>query len=190
MDAHSHIVVGFDGSTTSELALHHAVTTNAGSPYGMVHVACFVEKTADGVRLPTGEKMSRWAAGDYLRHVVTQLAKGWAHGGAEVRIAIHIKGGNPDESNVARELVDLAYRLHADQIAIGVRGHGLDRGGRIGRTAQAILDHSDIPVHVESGLRRLPEHRPNLLRWAYVFGGNALRRERLNSVDLQDSSDA
>ena len=190
MDAHSHIVVGFDGSTTSELALHHAFTTNAGSPYGMVHVACFVEQTVDGVRLPTGEEMSRWAAGDYLRHVVKHLAKGWVHGKAEVRVAIHLKGGDPDQSNIARELVDLAYRLHADQIVVGVRGHGLVRDGKVGRTTQAILDHSDIPVHVESGLRKLPVQKPNLLRWAYVFGGSALRRERLSSVGLQDSSEA
>lgn len=181
MDEDSHIVVGYDGSTHCELALHRAVRMSASSPLGLVHVACFVEKTNNGVRLPSGEEMSRWAAVDYLRHTILRLARNWEHAPTEVKIAVHLRSGTAQSDEIARSLVDLAYRVHAGQIVVGVQGRGARGYGRVGRVAQAVLDYSDLPVHLEPTVQSRIERPTNLLRWAYVFGGEALRREQLKS---------
>jgi len=174
MDARSTIVVGYDGSNACELGLHRAVRMCAGLPLGMVHVACFVEESHRGVRLPSGEEMSQWAAVDFLRHSVIQLSKDWVQGAQEVRVGVHLQAGRYDAEEISRSLVDLSYRLHADQIVLGAQGLGGTTHGRIGRVAQGVLDYSDIPVHLEYAMS-IRHHVPtNLIRWAYVFGGASL----------------
>jgi hypothetical protein len=146
----------------------------------MVHVACFVEETPRGVRLPSGEEMSHWAAVEFLRHTVIELSKNWPHGVQEVRVGVHLKAGSHGFEEISRALVDLAYRVHADQIILGAQGRGGTAHGRIGRVAQAVLDYSDIPVHLESAMSARHHTPTDLIRWAYVFGGALLGEPHLS----------
>jgi nucleotide-binding universal stress UspA family protein len=176
MDAPQHLVVGYDGSPLSELALHRALRMTEHAPFGMIHVVSVVQEDGQSVILPTGERLSRWAALDTLRHILDRTTKSWNLRRPQIRVIAHLRAGEP-----AQTLVDLAYRYHADQILIGV-GANRTPSAPIGAVAARVLELSEIPVHLESpGSSSPPSARFNALRWAYVFGGPTLRTDRFGA---------
>ena len=177
MDSPQNLVVGYDGSSLSELALHRALRMTERSRFAMIHVVTVVEEDGDTLILPTGERLSRWAALDTLRHILHRTTKGWELRRPQVRVVAHLRIGEPGQV-----IVDLAYRYHADQIVIGVRTGG-NPSAPIGDVASRILELSEIPVHLENPLSsRPPSRRVSPLRWAYVFGGPTLRTDRLGAI--------
>jgi|GEM_PF-1198598 len=176
MDAPQHVVVGYDGSTLSELALNRALRLTENAPFGMIHVVCVVEEHGDQVRLPTGETLSRWAALEALRHSLHALTKSWGRN-PNVRLVAHLRSGETGQA-----IIDLAYRYHADQLVLGATSHDGDNQLRIGSTARMVMENCSIPVHIETALMASgPSKQFSPMRWAYVFGGPALRRHHLNT---------
>lgn len=178
MDSPQTLVVGYDGSSLSELALHRAMRMTEHARFGMIHVLTVVEEDGDCLILPTGERLSRWAALDTLRHILDRTTKRWELRRPQVRVIAHLRSGEPGQV-----LVDLAYRYHADQIVIGV-GSSRSPSAPIGSVAARILELSEIPVHLENPLcsNSPPSRRFNPVQWAYVFGGPTLRTDRLGAI--------
>lgn len=177
MDAPQHIVVGYDGSPLSELALHRALRLTENAPFAMIHVVCVVKDEDDNVRLPSGQLLSRWAALDSLRHTLHATTKNWGRS-SSVRVVAHLRSGEPGQA-----IIDLAYRYHADQLILGAASFGSSRQLRVGSTARKVMENCEIPVHVETPLMASgPSTKFSPMRWAYVFGGPALRRHHLTST--------
>lgn len=173
MQSPQHLVVAYNGSRLSELALHRALRLTEHTAFGMVHVVCVVEEEGDTLTLPTGEKLSRWAALDTLRLILDRTTRSWGLRTPQVRVVAHLRTGDP-----AQAIVDLAYRYHADQIIVG-QGSSTSSGA-LGPVSSRILELSEIPVHLESPLASSPpSSRFNAMRWAYVFGGPTLKRDSL-----------
>lgn len=176
MQAPQHLVVAYNGSRLSELALHRALKLTEHTAFGMIHVVCVVKEEGDTLILPTGEKLSRWAALDTLRLILDRTTRSWGLRTPQVRVVAHLRTGDP-----AQAIVDLAYRYHADQIVVG-QGSSAPTNTPIGPVSARILELSEIPVHLESPLASSPpSSRFNAMRWAYVFGGPSLKRDRLGA---------
>jgi nucleotide-binding universal stress UspA family protein len=165
MDAPQHVLVGYDGSPLSELAVCRAFRIVEHSPFALIHVVAVVEEEpGDRVRLPSGELMSRWAALDSIRFMVASLTEPLKQRYPQARVIVHLRSGE-----VAQALVDCAYRFHVDQIVLGVRGQGSPHDTRLGTVPTAVLSLTEIPTHIESPMSCVPPlARNQTLRWAYV----------------------
>src|SRR5690606_904296 len=160
-----HLTVAYDGSLQSELSLRRALSITAGSRVAQVHVVCVVEVEGHSLRLPTGAILPALLARQWLEHVISCSSLD-VPGAQDTRVLAHLRSGDP-----ARAVVDLAYRYHTDRILMGAGG----RDDRIGSVAQGVLDHSEIPVELQTALGHpSTEKRFNPLRFAYVFSGPEL----------------
>jgi nucleotide-binding universal stress UspA family protein len=161
-------LVGYDGSSLSERALRRAVVDASQLDFAVLHVVTVVEELGDEVRLPSGERMSRWAALRTLRLTVDQLLEAFGVPARLLRVSGHLRGGDP-----AQALIDLAYRHHVERLLVGAHGDSPGALGRIGGVAGRVLRLADFPVHVESPLLTAAPRRTNFdpLRFAFVFGG-------------------
>jgi nucleotide-binding universal stress UspA family protein len=168
-----HICVAYDGSLLSEQALHSAVRRTAGSHVAQIHVVCVAERLGQLVRLPSGELLPHWAALGSLRLIVKRTARLGAEGAKLPHIFVHLRIGEPGPV-----IVDLAYRFHTELILMGA-GRSPE-SHRVGSVATRVLELSEIPVELETPLGKSAAAPPfNALRFAYVFGGPALRRDNL-----------
>ncbi len=165
MDAPQHVLVGYDGSTWSELAIHRAFCMVEHSAFALIHIVAVVGAgPGDDVRLPSGELMSRWAALDSIRLMVATTTETSRTRFPQARVIAHLRTGD-----IAQSLVDFAYRFHVDQIVVGVRGQGTRQGNGVGSVATRILGLTEIPIHIEAPVSSMPpSSRSQTLRWAYV----------------------
>jgi nucleotide-binding universal stress UspA family protein len=168
MNAPHHVLVGYDGSPLSELALHRAFRLVEHASFALIHVVSVVEEApGDRLRLASGEVMSRWAALDSVRLMVAGVTKDLRSRYPQARVIAHLRTGS-----VAQSLVDFAYRFHIDQIIVGARGQGEHCVTCLGSVASSILGLTEIPIHIESPLLSVPAMvRSQALRWAYISDG-------------------
>lgn len=168
--APAQIVVGYDASPLSELALYRALRSAQKSVFCMVNILMVAEKTAAGVRLPSGENVPSWVARETLRHDLQEKASRWGIEDPRIRILANLRWGEP-----AQEIVEFSYRMHAEQIMVGARS-STSSSLRIGSTAQQILGLTDIPVHVEAASHGPFEATsPNAIeKWGYAVRGRTL----------------
>ncbi len=179
LPAPEHITIAYDGSALSELALHDCMRQMQHGAYSMVHVVCVAEKRGPMVQLPTGEVLTPWGALETLRQVVGILAKNWKFTHPMIRLVVHLRTADPSSESIAKAVVDLAYRYHTDKISVGMHGTLESHKNRVGSVAKEILQLSDLPVSLKTPLSPHLGQKINLMRWAYVFGGSALRHNKL-----------
>lgn len=168
MDAPQHVLVGYDGSPLSEMALNRAFRMVADARFALIHVVCVIsEGPGASVRLPTGEVMSRWAALDGIRLMVFAVSEPWRAKFPHARVVVHLRAGD-----VAHALVDFAYRFHIDQIVLGARGHREKSTEQVGSVCSSVLALTDIPTHLEAPLANIPPYAAtHALAWAHVSEG-------------------
>lgn len=170
MDVPQHVLVGYDGSPLSELALHRAFRMVEHSAFALIHVVAVVDDgVSDYVRLPTGQLMSRWAALDSVRLMVAGVTQELREQFPQVRLIAHVRTGEP-----AQALVDFAYRYHIDQIILGARGQNSSSQSSLGSIASKILSLTEIATHIEGPIYSLPPlSTAHPLRWAYISDKNS-----------------
>ena len=160
------IVVAYDGSTWSDLAVRRALNLAKGSPFCIVHVMCVVESTGDDYVLPSGIRLSRWAALDAVRHIVRDLVDSLGIADPHVRIVAHLRSGPP-----AQCIVDFAYRYHADLVILGAKGSTQASGVPVvGSVARKVLQLSSVPVYLEGTTLGFesPRAEREVARWVAI----------------------
>ncbi len=184
MDGLKNIVISYDGSSLSELAVRRALLMTQGSTLALIHVVMVVEESgSDDYRLPSGEMLPRHVALEMLRLSLRAQVVSWGLDSPRVRLVAHMRVGA-----VARTLVDVSYRFRADLLVLGA--HGASRAaGSVGSVAREVLDWTrDLPVHIEaSPFLGIKPQRFDGLEWAYVFGRNPLGSDSLASEDRPPS---
>jgi hypothetical protein len=138
-------VVGFDGSTASETALLSAITRTRSASFAMIHVVTIAREDERGVEMPSGVRMSRFAALESLRLTVRAIAETSPLLSPRQRVLAHLRlGGGPSG------LVDFAHRFHTEQILLGPTGIGRSTAS-VGRFALSVLEASgSLRVHLET----------------------------------------
>lgn len=135
------IVVGVDGSPTSEVALRHAVEQAESWDAELVAVA--------GVPLGSGAGVLAWLPSQIDHEQVLADIKA----GLDV-IVDQVEAEHPN-IRIKRHVLDgsgaellTEFSSAADLIVVGSRGRGGFRGLLLGSTSQAVLHHSQCPVLV------------------------------------------
>ncbi|WP_277209385.1 universal stress protein [Isoptericola croceus] len=135
------IVVGVDGSPTSEVALRHAVGQAESWGAELVAVA--------GVPLGSGAGVLAWLPSQIDHEQVLADIKA----GLDV-IVDQVEAEHPSIT-IKRHVLDgsgaellTEFSSAADLIVVGSRGRGGFRGLLLGSTSQAVLHHSQCPVLV------------------------------------------
>lgn len=157
------MLVGYDGSPLSEMALNRAFRMVEHARFALIHVVCVVQDGPGAtVRLPTGMAMSRWAALDSIRLMVFAVSEPWRAASPQARVIVHLRTGD-----VSHALVDFAYRFHIDQIVLGTHGHGVTPSAQVGSVCSGVLSLTDIPTHLEAPLTSVPPFTAaQTLSWA------------------------
>lgn len=173
MERMTQLIVGYDGSPWSLLAVRRALSSCESSSFSLVHVIQVVETLEDGrVVLPDGAICERLTALESLRLTVQKYAEQWELERPSVRVMAHLKSGP-----VARTLIDSAYRYRATGLYLGAHSRA-PHCNRVGETTQEVLQWtSDLPVYVESlPLLNKVDSPFDALEWTYVFGPLPLGR--------------
>lgn len=135
------VVVGLDGSPTSELAIAAAFeeASSRGTPLVAVHAWSDVahEDSYGTIRI-----MPQWASveGDEERLLAQRLA-GWQEKYPDVEITRVLRRDRPRDI-----LLEAAEK--AQLVIVGSHGHGGVTGSLLGSTGQALVHHAGCPVLV------------------------------------------
>jgi nucleotide-binding universal stress UspA family protein len=165
-----HLLVGYDDSPESELALHRGFRAVDDSRFALIHVVSVVRSAGGGfITLPSGGRLQRYAALEMLRHTIETLFTQWELKKPQLHAVAHIVDGDP-----AAALVDFAYRNHVEQIVLGVKRRH-QGGAHVGSVAEKVLTLSDIPVHLETALSSSPPRMSASAQSASVALGDQLK---------------
>lgn len=138
------VVVAFDFSPSSELALARAVEVVARAPQHVLHVAAILAEH-NGVLMGTLGGVTYHDA-DKLQQLVSEKVAAAFAGrptAAEVEFYVHARIGKPHE-----EILDLARDVSADLIFIGSHGKtGLERV-ILGSVSERVVREAQCPVMV------------------------------------------
>jgi nucleotide-binding universal stress UspA family protein len=130
------IVVGIDGSPSSELALRWAAGQAGLTGQELHAVIAWDFPVPYDPPLPEDVNMGREAAGSLEKTITTILGDADAH-----RVVQRVTQGHP-----AKVLID-AVR-DADLLVVGARGHGAFIGMLLGSVSQHVIAHAPCPVVV------------------------------------------
>jgi nucleotide-binding universal stress UspA family protein len=139
--AHGPVVVGVDGSPTSEAAL--AFAFDEASTRGAVLVAVM---TSQDFTVDSAYNVSRMAA-DWAqveedeRRLLAQRLAGWQEKHPDVDVHRVVLRDRP-----ARAL--MRYAAQAQLLVVGSHGHGGFTGMLIGSTSQALVHHAPCPLAI------------------------------------------
>src|SRR5690606_21916542 len=90
-----YLVVGFDGSPLSELALYRALRLTEFTQFALVHVVTVLDEDGDLVVLPDGMRLPEWSATEMMRLTVLGLAGRSRRLGRFARVVPHTCFGRP-----------------------------------------------------------------------------------------------
>ena len=138
------VVVAFDFSPSSELALARAVEVVARAPQHVMHVAAILSEHA-GALFGTLSGVSYHDA-EKLQQLVSEKVAAAFEGrpsAAEVEFYVHARIGKPHE-----EILDLAREVSADLLFIGSHGKsGIERM-LLGSVSERVVREAQCPVMV------------------------------------------
>ena len=136
------VVVGVDGTQTSESAIAFAFAEAAGRDRHLVAVHTWAEPAVDAVLLGrTGSPPDCEPAQQAAYEVLAERLAGWQEKYPEVRVTREVVRDHPWR----------ALLRHADGAAlvvVGTRGRGGFRGLVLGSTSRHLLHHAPCPVAV------------------------------------------
>jgi len=159
-------VVGYDGSPLSELGLRRAVEEAMRTDFAVVHVVAVVEAVGSLVKMPDGMLVNPWAGLSALRLTIRELLRTWGVSDQLVHVVAHVTTGEPGPT-----LVDLATRLEANSISVGLCGAGSSHGPTVGSVARYLAKNATCKVQLQSLLVPREQARPgDPLRLYLVLG--------------------
>jgi len=138
------VVVAYDFSTTSEVALSAAITLAARAPQHVLHVVVAVDDDHRVPGLPT-DKVDYHYTEKVHEHLTGKLTTIFQTSApdAEIHFFVHVRIGKP-----AKEILGLAEQIGADLIVIGSHGwRGLARV-LFGSVSEAVVRGAGCPVMV------------------------------------------
>lgn len=136
------VVVGVDGSPTSEPALAVAFEEAAMRRTGLVAVHAWVEFTSDTAYATARQFLVDWEAVETReREMLAERLAGWQEKYPDVEVRRVVTGGRP-----AARLLDAAR--DGQLLVVGSRGRGGFAGMLLGSTSQALIHHAPCPVMV------------------------------------------
>jgi nucleotide-binding universal stress UspA family protein len=134
------VVVGVDGSTTSDAAVATAFDEASWRGADLVAVHSWLENAADAELLRPGD--AEWARIEQNEaEVLAERLAGWQEKYPDVAVRRVLSKGRPFE-----RLLDQA--AGAQLIVVGSRGRGGIRGMLLGSTSQALIYHATCPLLV------------------------------------------
>jgi len=139
MGIYSTIVVGADGSPTSDVAVSDAVAQAArhGAKLRVVHVTPEVKESVDFYSIPEIEEALHEEGREILGKACTRA------GEAGVEVIGHIVAGEPED-----ELVRFADEYDADLIVMGSHGHSGIVKLLMGSVTEKVVKHAHCSVLV------------------------------------------
>lgn len=146
------IVVGVDGSTSSEFAIHWAVAeaSRRGLPIHLVH-ARGVDDFWVGSGIPVPEE---------LVDVVDELLEEWVHRIQDLAPGLPV---STDPAVGRAGVTFVALSEWADTVVLGARGRGQLRGALLGSVSAQVAAHARCPVVVVHGLGNGDPGRPRVV---------------------------
>jgi len=138
------VVIGYDFSPTSEIALDRGVDIACRAPQHVLHVVVAIDEAHPLPGLYTGkvdydyaERVQQALSEKVKEAFATREAPG------EVHFFVHARIGKP-----AKEILDLAKQMGADLIIVGSHGHtGVNRI-LFGSVSEAVVRRAECPVMV------------------------------------------
>lgn len=136
------VVVGVDGSPTSEPALAAAFEEAAMRGADLVAVHAWVEFTSETAYATARQFLVDWDAVETReREMLAERLAGWQEKYPDVAVRRVVTGGRP-----ARRLIEEAG--DAQLLVVGSRGRGGFAGMLLGSTSQALIHHAPCPLLV------------------------------------------
>lgn len=143
-----HIVVGIDGSTTSDDALTYAFARAQEQGLPLRIVQSWPEETAASAPGPdvaaTAAAEMRAASLNGHRRAVEEHIRTWAQEHPDVAVQVQVCTGDATQALVAES-------ASAVLVVIGSRGRGSFRGMLLGSVSEGVLHHAFCPVAVVRG---------------------------------------
>jgi nucleotide-binding universal stress UspA family protein len=131
------VVVGVDGSPTSEAALAFAFDTASMRGAQLTAVMCWQDFMVDSARFTVD-----WGQVEQDEHrLLAQRLAGWQEKYPDVRVNPVVVRDRP-----ARAL--MRYGAEAQLVVVGSHGHGGFAGMLLGSTSQALVYHAPCPVAI------------------------------------------
>jgi nucleotide-binding universal stress UspA family protein len=140
------VVVGYDGSEQSDLALHRGIE-EASLRGGEVHVVHVVDVTPAVLHLPKGVTVSTLELAAARRREVWEKAAPLLDSDAPIR-RIDLDGYPADE------LVDYCAEVSADLLVMGTRGRGRLASTFLGSTSLRALERAQCGVLIAKSADR------------------------------------
>ena len=148
------IVIGFDGSSSAQLAIREAAGLLGARPALIVTVwepgLAYAASVPSSLDLPAAPVDVTTAA--EIDEALDQRAHRLAAQGVELAREAGFVSAEPvvaaDESNVAETLVEVARKRDAQAIVVGSRGLSGLKARLAGSTSKHVLQHADRPVVV------------------------------------------
>jgi nucleotide-binding universal stress UspA family protein len=136
------VVVGVDGSPTSEAALALAFEEAAMRGTELVALHTWIEFASDLAYASARPFFVDWDAIEAKEHeILAERLAGWQEKYPEVTVRRVVTGGRP-----AKRLLEQA--AEAQLLVVGSRGHGGFTGMLLGSTSQALIHHTPCPLVV------------------------------------------
>jgi nucleotide-binding universal stress UspA family protein len=136
------VVVGVDGSPTSEPALAMAFEEAAMRGADLVAVHAWIEFTSDTAYATARQFLVNWDAVETReRETLAERLAGWQEKYPDVTVRRVVTGGQP-----TKRLLDQA--VDAQLLVVGSRGRGGFAGMLLGSTSQALIHHAPCPLLV------------------------------------------
>jgi nucleotide-binding universal stress UspA family protein len=134
------VVVGIDGSSTSEAAVATAFDEASWRGADLVAVHSWIENAADADLLRPGD--AGWAKIEQNEEeVLAERMAGWQEKYPDVAVRRVLTQGKPAERL-------LEHAVNAQLIVVGSRGRGGISGMLLGSTSQALIYHATCPLLV------------------------------------------
>jgi nucleotide-binding universal stress UspA family protein len=132
------IVVGTDGSSGAEAAVHKVIEIGKGSG-ATVHVVCTYPGRSTLERIGLTAKTDPVDMRGVAADVVARDERRFREAGFDVEK--HVREGDPADT-----LIDIAQEKDADLIAVGARGHSALRRFALGSVSAKLSHHSPTSV--------------------------------------------
>lgn len=141
---HVQVVVGFDFSESSDLALRRAVALVARAPFHVLNVACIVDPHA-GVHAVPAKRVDFEYTDEVRDRVAATVEERLRTTNANtVHFNVHVRIGR----HPAKEIVDIARDVGAGLIIVGSRGRGRLERFVVGSVSQRVVRDARCAVVV------------------------------------------
>jgi nucleotide-binding universal stress UspA family protein len=144
----SRVVVGIDGSPTSERAIEYAFAQASLRGLGLTVVHAWWMEFVEGVIATTSSEEQWQRMGQEQQALVSESLAGWREKYPDVDVREHVIRSLPSDALIGES-------AGAELLVVGSRGRGGFRGLMMGSVSHDVLQHAHCPVAV---VRPRPEN--------------------------------